>query len=528
MSHPSSSSSVLGRRALLGMTGRLGLAGGLAGTVVAGSLPTLIASAGPLPEDLFTLGVASGDPWPDSVVLWTRLAADPVALDGLGGMPQRRIPVQWEVATDDRFARVVRRGTAVADPSWAHSVHVEPSGLEPDREYWYRFRVGQRYSPVGRTRTAPAPGARLASLDFAYTSCQNYPAGHFTALSHIAAENLDLVCHLGDYIYEGSGASAIGRSHLPAAEIFSLADYRVRHGQYKTDPDLQAAHASAPWITIPDDHEVENNYGADLSQPDTEPDQDPAVFLQRRAAAYKAMYEHLPYRRASMPAGPDMQLYRRFRYGTLAEFSMLDNRQYRSRQAGQDARWDPARSYLGAAQETWLLDGLGASSATWQVIGNQAVIVDTDTKAGPGESYSTDNWQGYAAARQRFFQGAVDRGVDNLVVITGDAHRNTAADMLLDFRDPASRTIGAEFLGTSVTSGGDGVDLDNSGRVRLAENPHIKFMNVQRGYQRVHLTPQQWQLDYLVLPYVTAPGAPISRRARAIVEAGRPGIADIG
>ncbi|MFW6598933.1 alkaline phosphatase D family protein [Propionibacteriaceae bacterium Y2011] len=509
----------------------LGLAGAGAGVGAAVGLPALIATAGPFREDVFTLGVASGDPLPDSVVLWTRLALDPVAVDGHGGMPDRKVPVRWELAADESFGRIVRRGVEVATPEWGHSVHVEVFGLQPDREYWYRFQVGDQRSPVGRTRTAPLPGAELNSLTFAYTSCQSYVAGHFTALEYLAADDLDLVVHLGDYIYEGRGADTIeNRSHLPAHETQSLADYRIRYGQYKSDPALQAGHAAAPWILVPDDHEVENNYTGGLSQPDSEPDQDPEVFAKRRSAAYRANYENLPLRRASMPTAAGVQFYRRLRFGRLAEFSMLDSRQYRDVHLAQcvndcEERWDPDRQYLGSEQEAWLFDGLVASTATWKVLGNQQISFDADSAAGPEESYSLGNWMGFAAARQRLYE--LIGGVDDVVLITGDAHKNAAANLHLDFNDLRSPIVATEFLGTSVTSGGNGRDLSDKGRIWRAESPHIKFTNSQRGYQRVRVTPQTWQVEYRTLPYVDRPGAPISTRAVATVEAGRPGIADL-
>ncbi len=522
----------LDRLPSLSRRGFLGLGAGAAAVLAVGNAPS--AYADPLKQELFTLGVASGDPRPDSVVLWTRLAAAPLALDGLGGMPDRKIPVHWQVAEDERFARVVRQGTELATRDWAHSVHAEVTGLRPDREYFYRFRVqGQQFSPIGRTRTAPAEGADNSAFTFGFTSCSNLPAGYFTAYRHMAEDNLALIVHLGDYLYEGEGRSALpGRSHSSGAEMFTLGDYRARYSQYKTDPDLQAAHAAAAWVHVNDDHEVENNWAGDYSQPDTEPDQDPDVFRQRRAAAYKAMYENLPYRPSSTPQGPDMQVYRQLRFGRLLDLDMLDTRQFRSRQlqgcvGDCTARWDDSRTMLGSRQHEWLLDKLGTSQAQWKVLGNQLITFDADSVAGPGQDFSEDNWNGYAAARQSLYQGIVDRGVDNLVIVTGDAHRNAASDLKLKFYEESSPTIGAEFLGTSISSGGDGSDSDARGRLWLAENPHIKFANAQRGYQRVRVSKEQLLVDYRVVDYVTRPGAPIRDRATLTVRDGRPGIADV-
>ena len=516
----------LPRRSFLTLTG---VAAGSA--VLLGAEPAAAQTAAEqfvAPGPLFTLGVASGDPWPDGVVLWTRLAPDPVAADGLGGMPDVTVQVRWEVAEDERFRRVVRRGVERATPGWAHSVHAEVRGLRPDRVYWYRFRAGDQTSPVGRTRTAPRRGAHLAGMTFAFASCQAYPDGHFTAFEHMAREDLDLVVHLGDYIYEGGGAGTIGRPHLPATETFSLTDYRIRYGQYKLDVALQSAHAAAPWVVAPDDHEVENNWAGDHSQPDTEPDQDPAVFRLRRAAAYQAYWENLPLRRSSMPRGPEMQVFRRLHFGDMLQLDVLDTRRYRDLQlTDQSLRWDASRQMLGAEQESWLLGGLAASRARWNVLGNQVFAFDADHEAGDATRYGMDTWSGYAAARQRLFDGVVERGVDNFVMVTGDAHRSVAADLKLDFADMSSRTVGTELLGTSISSGGNGTDQDALGNVWLTENPFLRFHNVQRGYQVCHLDRDELRADYRVVPFVDRPGAPVSTRASVYVESGRAGVAHV-
>ncbi|MBL1066426.1 alkaline phosphatase [Streptomyces sp. 7-21] len=509
---------------------------GLAGGALAAGLPLAAATQAPawaaprFPASPFTLGVASGDPLPDGVVLWTRLAPDPVAADGTGGMPARSVPVEWEVAEDERFGRVVRRGHSVAAPELGHAVHAEVTGLRPGRDYWYRFRAGPEISPAGRTRTAVAAGDEPEVLRFGFVSCNNYSDGHFTAFRHLAEEDLRLVVHLGDYIYEGPGSRSIGRPHLPEAEIFSLADYRVRYGQYKSDPDLIAAHAAFPWIVILDDHEVDNNWAGGLDGEDNGGE----AFLARRAAALQAYYEHMPLRRAALPAGPSARLYRRLGYGRLAEFNVVDTRQYRDNQACGDGRQfdcaerlDPERTMLGAEQERWLLDGLGASQATWKVMANQIFIFQGDSAAGEPQAFGMDTWDGYAAARQRLFDGIQRRGVANFVVLTGDAHRSAAADLKADFDDPESAVIGTEFLGTSVSSGGDGSDQDDWGLTWLAENPHLRFHNAQRGYGRCELTRSWWRTDYRVVPYVSSPGAPVTTRATVHVSAGEPGIQEV-
>ncbi len=522
----SQSSLVVPRRTFLTLTGVA--AGGAVMLAAEPASATVLRESRALPGNAFTLGVASGDPLPDGVVLWTRLAPEPLATDGLSGMPRRIVPVRWEVAEDERFRRVVRTGTALAEPDWGHSVHVEVTGLRPDRVYWYRFQVADQVSPVGRTRTAPRPGLALSEVTFAFASCQNYADGYFTAFDHMSREDLDFVLHLGDYIYEGGGAGTIGRAHLPAAETFSLADYRIRYSQYKLDPSLQAAHASAPWVVAPDDHEVENNWAGNHSQPDTEPDQDPAVFRLRRAAAYQAYYENLPLRRSSMPHGPEMQVFRRLQFGDVLQLDVLDTRRHRDRQLTDPSlRWDPSRQMLGAEQEAWLLAGLGTSTTVWNVLGNQIFSFEADHTAGPDERYGMDTWDGYAAARQRLFDGVLERGVENFLIVTGDAHRSVAADLKQDFGNSGSPTVGTEFLGTSISSGGDGTDMDALGHTWLAENPHMRFHNVQRGYQLCRLRRDDMQTDYRVVPYVRQPDGPISTRASVFVETGRPGVAHV-
>jgi alkaline phosphatase D len=512
------------RRTLLVATAA-GATAAAAGSLQAAGSPVPVEAARPQPlADPFTLGIASGDPDYQSVVLWTRLALDPLAADGMGGMPSRRYVVQWQIALDPQMRHVVRAGAVSAGPESAHAVHVEVGGLLPGREYFYRFRCERHLSEVGRTLTTPLPGTYGSPLHMSFASCSNFPAGYFTAYRRMAEEHPSLILHLGDYIYEGPGGTG-PRAHSPAAEIWTLADYRVRHAQYRTDPDLQAAHAIAPWVVVWDDHELENNYADEIPSPAGQ-----AGFLERRAAAYRAYYESMPLRRSSIPSGIDLQLYRRIKWGRLAEFHMLDTRQYRSDQACNDtasdcpAAFDPARSITGPEQEQWLLDGLGRSYATWDVLGQQVFFAARDFTTGPAVSYSMDAWDGYAASRQRILDGMRERGVTNPVVLTGDVHRNYANDLKADFRDPDSATVGVELVTTSVTSGGDGQDMPANGAQLLAENPHIKLLNNQRGYVSTRLTRDSLRADFKVLPYVSTPGAPVSTRATFVVEASSPGL----
>lgn len=494
-----------------------------------------IATAAPkLDGQLFTLGVASGDPGHDSVVLWTRLALDPLAADGLGAMPSRKVPVRYQVAEDERFHKVVESGVALAAPELAHSVHPEVRGLRPDREYWYRFRVGSEISPVGRTRTAPPPHARPGRLRFAYASCSNWASGHFTAYGHLADEDVDLVVHLGDYIYEnGISYAAARQTQLPsqfAPECTDLTRYRLQYSLTHTDENLQRAHAAFPWLHTFDDHEVEDDFADDHSEPDSEPDQDPEVFLRRRAAAFQAMYENLPLRHAQLPSGPNVRMHRRIRYGRLADITMLDTRQYRTVQAcfGSPVecpgRYDPNATILGEEQRDWLLKGLSASSARWQIIGNQVPMAQTDRDPDPDViQVWGDPWDGYVAEREAVLSTVHRRGVDNLVVVTGDRHSNYVMDLKPDYDDPTSPTVGTEFVGTSVTTGGNGADMLPAGEAYLAANPHLRFCNFQRGYNLVTVTPEQLTHDFRVVQYVDSPGAPISTRATYVVQNGKAG-----
>ncbi|HVT34897.1 MAG TPA: alkaline phosphatase D family protein, partial [Nevskiaceae bacterium] len=434
----------------------------------------------------FSLGVASGEPDASGFVIWTRLAPQP--LDG-GGMPDDDVPVQWIVADDEQLTRVVRSGTEIAHAAWAHSVHVEVAGLQPDRWYWYGFRALNARSTVGRARTLPAAGAPMARLRVALASCQHYESGYYGAYRHMAEDDLDLVLHVGDYIYETSHFSGV-RSHA-APEPMSLTQYRNRHALYKLDADLQRAHARFPWIVTWDDHDVQNDYAGDQSQFDDPP----ALFLLRRAAAYQAYWEHMPLRLAARPRGPDALMYRRFAIGDLIDLHVTDERQYRSDQpCGVPGLWggwladcpertDASRTLFGAPQERWLFDGLASGRARWNVIAQQLLVAQFDESAGAGHKWWTDGWDGYPAARMRLLGHLHERGITNTVTLGGDAHCYFASDLKLDFDDPASPTVASDFTGTSITSDPGG-SADYFGAM-LHKSPHIKFFDSRyRGYAR--------------------------------------------
>lgn len=505
------------RSALLGAGVALGA--GLVGAAPAQAAGRHRQPALPAP---FTLGVASGDPTADGVVLWTRLAPDPLAPDGSGGMPNRPVPVQWQIAEDSAFRKVVRAGNELAIPETAHSVHVELSGLRPRADYFFRFRAGSELSPVGRTRTAPAPGSRIDRFSFAFASCQSRPDGFYNAYADMAGQDLDVVAFLGDYIYEGPAQGTIGRGHLPAAEISSLADYRVRHAQYRSDPDLQTAHAAFPWMMAFDDHEVENNWAAAISEIDAEPDQDPQVFLARRARAFQAYYEHMPLRSAQRPSGPDIRAHRRLTFGDLVDFYLLDTRQYRSDQVPDVQRGDPNRTILGPEQRAWLLAQTAGPTARWNVLAQQVFFAQRDFTAGPGTRFSDDAWDNYLVERNAV-RDHLTAHATNPVVITGDVHASYVCDVKADFDNPGSATVATELVGTSISSGGNGVEQNAGDAVQLAENPHIKFINRKRGYVRNTITPTEWTADYRIVDTVTTRGATGQTRATFTIENGIPG-----
>ncbi|WP_299530697.1 alkaline phosphatase [uncultured Streptomyces sp.] len=523
----------LGRRRFLTTTGAAAALAFAVNLPTAGAASAAELDGRRITEDPFTLGVASGDPLPDSVLLWTRLAPSPY--ESGGGLPDARVAVHWELAHDERFRHVVRRGTVTAHPEYAHAVRVDVKGLDSGRVFHYRFRTGAWTSPAGRTRTAPARDARTAALRLAAVSCQAYHDGYFTAYRHLADEDLDVVFHLGDYLYEYA-VSAVGGARnytdrtLPAhfaKETLTLEDYRLRYALYKSDPDLRAAHQAHPFVVTWDDHETENNYADDTPENSVPPEE----FLLRRAAAYRAYWENQPLRTPQRPTGPDMRLYRRLRFGRLAQFDVLDTRQYRSDQAYGDG-WqvpgpeseDPARTLTGATQERWLIDGWRSSRARWNVVPQQVTFAQR--KDVPTDAYklSMDSWDGYPASRKRLLDGAAAAGVDNLMVLTGDVHVGYGFDLKQDFDDPSSRTVGTEIVATSITSGKDGADKPANWANQTAANPHMKFYNGRRGYALVTLTDTAARADYRTVSAVTTPGAPVTTAGSFVTEAGDPGL----
>lgn len=506
-------------------TGRRGLllgTGAVAGLMLSRSVGQPAIAA----QTPFTLGVASGDPLPDGFVIWTRLAPDP--LNG-GGMSSQPVPVRWQVATDAKLRQVVQQGSAIALPELGHSIHVEVGDLEPSRWYWYRFQVGAEVSPVGRSRTAPALGAKVDRIRFAFAACQHYETGYFTAYRDMATANLDFVVHLGDYIYEGGSSTGTPRQHN-SAEILTLVDYRNRYALYKLDTDLQAAHAAFPWIMTWDDHEVDNNY-ANLTPEDS---QTPAAFAQRRAAAYQAYYEHLPLRRSSLPKGANLPLFRRLTFGDLATLHVLDTRQYRTDQPCGDqlkprcAEALSTGTMLGTQQEKWLFAGLSQSQTRWNVLAQGVMMGQFDIDPRPEtELFGMDGWDGYVLSRDRLFNFLNQQRPNNPIVITGDVHSSWVHDLKLDFKNPNSATVGTEFIATSISSNFSKENIPCV-EAALSSNPHTRFFDgAYRGYVLCDLTQQRWQTEFRGVSFVNAPNGAVSTTATFVVESAQAGATQV-
>ncbi len=508
------------RRALLGVLGGAGWAAAV------GAPARMAATPGEAPR--FALGVASGFPRPDGMVLWTRLTGP--------GLPVR-VAVRWEVAEDESFRRVVATGTEVAEADWAHSVHAEPAGLAPGRWYAYRFTALGDRSQAGRTRTAPAPGD-AAPLAFAIASCQRLEHGHFAAWRDIVAAQPDLVVFLGDYIYEyGLATTRDPVRPVEGGRLVTLDDYRARYAQYRADPLLRAAHAAAPWVLTWDDHEVENDYAAATGARLLESTQD---FALRRAAATQAWWEHQPLPVSARPRGSAIVVHRRLDWGRLARIHLLDNRQFRDPQAcprpgrlfgarpvrASDcaALRDAGRTLLGAAQERWLAEGW-ALDRPWNLLAQQTLLSGLRVRTGPGSGDRevwTDGWDGYAPARARLLQAVAARRVPGLVVLGGDTHTHLVADVHADPEDPRSPVLGAEFCGTSIASRGRAQDRLDAAR---ADNPHLKFADARhRGSIRFRLDERALHGELRAVRDVRDAHSGAYPLASYVVEAGRAGV----
>jgi alkaline phosphatase D len=486
-------------------------------------LPSLARAAAPLPPDPFGLGVASGRPQPTAVVLWTRLmAADPA--DRLDGT----IPVGWSIAEDEQMQKVVRSGEEAAEPRWGHSVHVDVDGLQPNRHYWYRFTVQGKASPVGRTRTAPEPTDPTATLRFSFASCQQYEQGFYSAQRAVAEEELNAVMFVGDYIYETSWGRDHVRSH-GSGRPTTLEEYRNRYALYKSDPDLQAAHAAHPWILTWDDHEVVNDYANDTSPTDL----DPQAFLAIRAAAYQAFWEHQPLSNKVRPVGPSYKLYDHYRFGDLAEIFVIDDRQYRSRNACFPAsyknrylvncadRLDPSRSMLGAEQEAWFAEGMKRASARWNLVAQQTLMAQADTGMNGEHRFWADGWDGYPMARQKLLDAVAASPTRDTLVLGGDVHSFWAADLKRDYADDKAPIVATEFVGGSITSQ---TPSDKATQQMVRLNPDIRYGRGDvNGYGVVALEADKATVSFRTVRSVKEQNSPVTTRVSFVVEAGQPG-----
>jgi alkaline phosphatase D len=481
-------------------------------------------------DDPFTLGVASGMPRPDAVVLWTRLAPQPY--EPMGGVVDQSVPVRWELAEDAQFSRGVRSGVAHAQAQHAHSVHIEVRGLPSGRPFFYRFMSGSAVSPVGRTRTAPAAHEPVQQLRLALASCQHYEQGEYLALREIAERDLDVVLFVGDYIYESSNARFRMRAHEGPVPR-NLQAYRARYATYKLDPHLQAAHAAHPWILTWDDHEVENDYAGTESPSGL----DANAFLQRRAAAYKAYFEHMPLRPQMAPRGAGLRLYDRYRWGQLADLWTLDSRQYRSVQATCNAERrgaggrvinpcealrDPRRTLLGGEQEAWLYQGLTQSKARWKLIGQASQLSSTAIQTPVGTRIYSDGWDGYPAARDRLLGTIAQHRLGNVLTLGGDVHRHVAAQVRAVANELRSPILASELVGSSITSRGLSESMTS---LIKSNNPDLLHARAdERGYALLEVTPAAVTCDFRATPFPAQLGAAMHTQARFAVIAGQAGV----
>jgi alkaline phosphatase D len=487
-------------------------------------------------SDPFTLGVASGDPLPDSVILWTRLVPDEKLTND--------VDVEWEVANDKKFGEIVNSGLTTAPTALGHSVHVDAGGLEPDREYWYRFRTGDFESVPARTHTFAAPGTTPERFRFAFSSCQNWEQGYYAAYRDLVDQgDIDAFVFLGDYIYEyasGGYADERGRTTGQDFECETVEQYRARYALYQSDPLLQAAHALVPWIITWDDHEVDNDYADDNSENDDER----TAFLERRAAAYQAWYEHMPVR-LDPPSGPDYDIYRSFAHGDLLRFHVLDTRQYRSDQQrgepfvpqlgdavqvrDEELVWSPEHTMLGEAQQRWVTDGVAGSAAIWNVLAQQVFMFGGNAVVGADPPVVVvDTWDGYAGARKELLD-AVGRDADNLVVLTGDFHSAAVADLRSDPFDASLPVIGTEFMATSISSSffDDDDAVEGLVSAALTANPHIRWFDAQRGYTVCEVTPDRWLAEFRVVADQFDESSPVDTLTTWEVRAGAPGATQV-
>lgn len=503
-------------------------AGWAAQRVWAAAVPAGRVAPARFPSEPFRLGVASGAPSADGVLLWTRLAPQP--LQPGGGMPELSVPVRWQLAEDEGFARIVREGVALARPERAHSLHVPVQGLRSARTYHYRFIAGDAVSPVGRTRTAPADDEDVPRLRFALASCQHYEQGHYAAHREMAGRTLDFVLFVGDYIYDSSNPDYLIRPHESPQRPRRLDEFRARHACYKLDPDLQACHAAHPWIVTWDDHELRNDYAAAYAVGDVSAGEVLAV----QAAAYQAYFEHLPLQPIQWDGAGRLRLHATLNWGRLAQLWTLDARQHRSPQACNEAGtaggqmlWrcrelaDPQRSLLGPAQERWLQQGLAGSRRRWKLVGQASQVSPWGIDTPAGRVVYSDGWDGYAPARQRLLQGVADAGVRDVVLLGGDVHRHVAASLRQRAGDPGSPVLASELVATSISS--RGLPGAVMAAIRRSNPDILHARSDERGYMLCEVDTQSLHCDARATAFPVPAGARLHSQARFVVEAGQPG-----
>ena len=485
--------------------------------------------------DPFPMGVASGSPTSTGIVLWTRLG--PAALEA-AGLSGRDVDVTWQLAHDDRFSRMAASGVVAATPRLAHSVHAEVEGLDPGRDYFYRFIAGNAASVTGRTKTFPAPDADPGRLRLAYASCQQWGNGYYSTYRHMLDEGLDVVMFLGDYMYEYPSSKPVDVRPTTGGWITTLDGYRSRYALHKSDPDLQAIHATVPWMVTWDDHEVQNDYAGEREGNSGPP---VANFMARRHAAYQAYYEHMPVRRADFAAiidgtGENATVFGATPYGRLATIYPLDGRQYRTPQVctpknrvggglvdpAKCPQWlDPQRTYLGKEQEGWLQRQFAHATTQWNAIGSPCLFGQRNFSTDGGMRLSNDDWDGYAASRQRVIDAMLSTRLRNPVIFGGDAHENWVGQVLKDYANPQSERVAAEFCGTSITSL-SGRNQEQTEKI-LAVNPHFIFANsVCRGYGVADFTPRRLETSLRAVNDAADPNSGVYTLAKFSVQSGDP------
>ncbi len=471
--------------------------------------------------------MASGDPTSEAVVLWTRLAPDALTIGG--GMPTQDVSVRWELAADDSFGDLVAEGIATASPTHAHTVHVDATGLEPGREYAYRFLLGDDDSPVGRTVTMPAAGEVPDRFVLGQVSCAQWGDAYYAAYRDLAESGVDLVVCLGDYIYErGAGTVAEGAVRAGQITAVTLDDYRHLYALYRSDEDLRAAHQAAPWAVIWDDHETSNDYVGDHPDADSETT-GMAAFSQRRAEAYQAWWEHMPVR-FDPPTGPDLVIHRNLDVGGLARVHLLDTRQYRTpldcpEAVGQigprcDTSFAPTTTFLGTEQEDWLAESLTGDDRVWDVVGNQVVL--HQWRFGPGEDaiFNLDQWDGYPEARTRVTE-ALAGAPGDVVVLTGDVHSTWVADLKEDFDDEGSARVGTELVAPGV--GSEGSDIAVIEDAILTNSPHVRYSETaHRGWLRHELTAEDWTTEIRLVADALDRRSAVATDATFVIQPGEP------